>query len=85
MPLGLSYELCHRVDMCLLILRWHRPASFEESKAAYWAALDLAQQHQCGNWLLDARRREQVDHQLMSWLADYFIDEAVQQLTPVRF
>lgn len=76
------YTLTYRPDLHILFLRWQQPDTLAESQASYWAALNLAVQHGCANWLLDSRRCGPLDLFETAWLTREFFPAAVAQLAP---
>ncbi|MFD1469064.1 hypothetical protein ACFQ48_12585 [Hymenobacter caeli] len=53
-------DLVFRPDLPALIARWQREVTPQELQAGYQAVLAAADAAQCGRWLLDLRRREDV-------------------------
>lgn len=76
-------QLSYRPDLDLLLLRWTRPATPEEHRAGYRAALDLARQHQAGRWLIDLRRRGLAEPKDFQWVLHTFRPELQAALPSV--
>ena len=77
-----TYTLTYRPDLDILFLRWLGPETLAEAQGAYGAALALALEHGCGNWLLDSRRCGPLDLVETAWLTHEFLPVAVAQLAP---
>lgn len=76
------FTLTYRPDLHILFLRWLQPNTLAEAHASYHAALNLAVQHGCGNWLLDSRRTGPINLRETEWLTQEFFPLAVAQLAP---
>lgn len=67
------FDCGFRPDLGVLVGRWLRPISTEESKQGYAHFLVVARQHGCRLWLMDVRRRPRMDNATLTWLfSDYF-------------
>ena len=77
-----SYTLEYRSDLRIVVLRWLRPTTLAEMQESYAAALALARQHACPDWLLDARRTGPIETQETSWLADTFFPAVARHFAP---
>ncbi|MET4076205.1 hypothetical protein [Hymenobacter sp. UYCo722] len=77
-----TYNLTYRPDLDIVFLRWLAPDTLAEAQASYEAALALALEHRCGNWLLDSRRCGPLDLFETAWLTRVFFPAAVAQLAP---
>ena len=77
-----SYTLQYRPDLHILFMRWLRPTILVELQESYEAALVLARQHQCADWLLDARRTGPIETEETIWLADSFFPVAAASFAP---
>ena len=77
-----SYTLEYRPDLRILFMRWLRPTTLPEVQESYQAALALARQHACADWLLDARRTGPIETLETTWLADSFFPEAAASFAP---
>lgn len=52
--------LAYRPDLALVIARWQREITPAELQSGYLAIRAVADEAQCGQWLLDLRRRDDV-------------------------
>ncbi|RSK37622.1 hypothetical protein [Hymenobacter metallilatus] len=73
-------RLSYRPDLALLFMRWTRPATSEEHRQGYWAALTLARQEQAGQWLIDLRSRGLADPIDLQWVLQEFRQELQKAL-----
>jgi hypothetical protein len=80
MTLSEFFHINFRPDLHVLVGRWQRPVSEGELYACYPAMLEEAQAHQCRFWLLDARRRRNVDVAVTAWLLNDFAPRLGQRL-----
>ncbi|GGG30170.1 hypothetical protein [Hymenobacter glacieicola] len=71
-----------RPDLGILVARWAADASPAQLQADYYAVLAAATQHQLGRWLLDVRRRDQLDPEIGQWTTHTFYPQAADQLAP---
>jgi len=63
----------YRPDLNMLIARWQRPVSGDETRVGYQKILEVAQRYQCPYWLLDGRRRHPADAETTNWgFQDFF-------------
>jgi len=58
--LASGLTLAHRPDLGVLIARWQREVTPAELQSGYLAIRAAADAADCGQWLLDLRRREDV-------------------------
>jgi hypothetical protein len=65
----LDASLQHRPDLPALILRWQGEASSSSIQRSYQQLLTSAFRFSCWYWLIDLRRRNRRDEELVSWLA----------------
>ncbi|UOQ75978.1 hypothetical protein MUN84_15305 [Hymenobacter sp. 5516J-16] len=68
-------ELHYRDDLLILLGRWTRPITLEESRRGYTRMLEAARQHHARFWLLDIRRRPRVDSANVEWLVGSYYPE----------
>ena len=68
------FQLTHRPDLGIVTARWTRPTSSGELRAGYQELLRYARSCDgCCRWLIDSRRRLQVDSRDVHWLtADFY-------------
>jgi hypothetical protein len=66
-------QVTYRPDLEILLVRWMRQVSLEEMKQGYLYLLDVAVEHKCRQWLLDARRRFNTDRDGARWMIDSFL------------
>jgi hypothetical protein len=74
----------YRPDLNILVVRWHQDAANEVLQADYLAMLAAAEEHGCGRWLLDVRRREGNDPAMSAWASQVFYPLAASRLAPQR-
>ncbi|GAB3239188.1 hypothetical protein GCM10027346_32240 [Hymenobacter seoulensis] len=73
--------LAHRSDLGIVTARWTRPASSVELRAGYQELLRYAAGCEaCRRWLIDSRRRVQVDSRDVHWLTTEFYPTLRRQL-----
>ncbi|GAB3299290.1 hypothetical protein [Hymenobacter tenuis] len=73
--------LAHRSDLGIVTARWTRPASSAELRAGYQELLRYAAGCEaCRRWLIDSRRRVQVDSRDVHWLTTEFYPTLRRQL-----
>jgi hypothetical protein len=73
-------QVVFRDDNRLLIARWLRPTTLEETQTGYLAMLRAAEAQQCRRWLVDLRRRNMLPADALSWLYVTFFNQAAAQL-----
>lgn len=62
-----------RPDLNMLVARWLREVSGNETREGYHQILALARQTNCPFWLLDGRRRKPADEETTKWgFQDFF-------------
>ncbi len=72
-PIADYLDLAHRPDLGIETARWLRPTTSGELRAGYQGLLRHASACEgCHHWLIDSRRRVQVDAQDVHWLTDQF-------------
>ncbi|MCC3156236.1 hypothetical protein LJ737_03255 [Hymenobacter sp. 15J16-1T3B] len=73
--------LQHRPDLGLVTARWTRPVGSQELRAGYQEILRYAGGcDACRRWLIDARRRVEVDARDVHWLTSVFYPTLRQHL-----
>jgi hypothetical protein len=66
-------QLTHRPDLGIVTARWTRPTTSDELRAGYQELLRYAGTcDACCRWLVDSRRRVQVDSRDVHWLTNDF-------------
>jgi hypothetical protein len=74
-------QLTHRPDLGIVTARWARPTQSGELRAGYQELLRYAAScNTCRHWLIDARRRVQVDARDVHWLTTDFYPTLRQHL-----
>ncbi|RSK31217.1 hypothetical protein [Hymenobacter metallilatus] len=63
----------YRSDLDVLLVRWMRLVTLAELQQGYRHLLEVAAQHQCRFWLLDARRRFNTDREGAAWMVTSFL------------
>lgn len=74
--------IVYRPDLRLLVGRWLDDAPVAQLQADYAALLAAAEQHKAGRWLLDVRRRDQLNPEMGHWANYAFYPMASQRLAP---
>ncbi|WP_426493156.1 hypothetical protein [Hymenobacter sp. 102] len=80
MPSFLS--LTPRPDLHTLVARWTDDGPTLQLQQDYANILAQAQQHRLARWLLDVRRRDQLNPELGQWTTHVFYPQAATQLAP---
>jgi hypothetical protein len=75
-------DLVYRPDLRLLAVRWLRAVSYQELQTGFQAALALGTAHRATRWLVDVRRRTELDAASSTWVANYLLPEAAAALAP---
>lgn len=66
-------HLTHRPDLGIVAARWTRPTASHELRAGYQEILRYAATcNSCRHWLIDSRRRLEVDTRDVHWLTTVF-------------
>ena len=74
-------DLTHRPDLGIVTARWLRPTASHELRAGYQELLRYAGTcNTCCRWLIDSRRRVEVDARDVHWLTDEFYPTLRQHL-----
>lgn len=74
--------LTPRPDLGILVARWADDAPTPLLQAHYAELLATARQHGLSRWLLDVRRRDQLNPELGQWTTHVFFPQAAAQLLP---
>ncbi|SNR44408.1 MULTISPECIES: hypothetical protein [Hymenobacter] len=77
-----SFSLTPRPDLGVLIARWAEDAPTPQLQRHYAALLAAAQQHGLWRWLLDVRRRDQLDPEFGWWSTHIFYPEVAHVAVP---
>lgn len=75
-------DLSYRPDLRILAVRWLRAVTLEELQRGFRAALAEATARQAGRWLVDVRRRTELDAASSGWVALHLLPEAAAALAP---
>ncbi|TGE21964.1 hypothetical protein E5K00_17050 [Hymenobacter aquaticus] len=75
-------DLSYRTDLGILTVRWLRAVTFEELRQGFTLALSVAQERRAAYWLVDARRRTELDATSSEWVAQKLLPEAAASLAP---
>ncbi|UOQ53286.1 hypothetical protein [Hymenobacter cellulosivorans] len=75
-------DLSFRSDLGILTIRWLRTVTFEELHHGFTLALSMAEEQQTAHWLVDIRRRTELDASSSAWVAQQFLPEAAASLAP---
>ena len=74
--------ITYRPDLGALVARWQDDAPVPELQADFQALLATAGEHRASHWLLDVRRREQLDPELGRWTTHTLFPAAAGLLAP---
>ena len=74
--------LAYRSDLATLTVRWLRAVSFAELQAGFQEALRLSRTHHAHRWLVDVRRRTELDVTSSTWVAQQFLPQAAADAAP---
>ena len=77
-------HLSHRPDLGQVFLRWTRPATSQEHRAGYQAALKMAEREQVGRWLIDLRSRGLADPTDLRWVVTNFREQLTSALPGIQ-
>ncbi|UYZ61054.1 hypothetical protein [Hymenobacter latericus] len=77
-------DLQYRPDLRVLTVRWLRDVSFAELQAGFRAALHLGLAHRATHWLVDVRRRAELNASSSGWVAQHLLPEAAAGLRPAQ-
>lgn len=78
-----ALTLTPRPDLGILVARWADDAPTALLQDDYAALLAVAHQHQLARWLLDVRRRDQLNPELGEWTTHVFYPQAAGRLAPL--
>jgi hypothetical protein len=77
------FTLVPRHDLGILVARWSDDAPVAQLQASYEELLQAAIVHGLSRWLLDVRRRDQLDPAFGQWTTHVFYSDAAARLTPL--
>ncbi|RSK35251.1 hypothetical protein [Hymenobacter metallilatus] len=77
-----ALSLTPRPDLHILVARWTDDGPTAQLQHEYATILASAHQHGLGRWLLDVRRRDQLNPELGQWTTHIFYPQAATQLAP---
>lgn len=84
-PLELgTRSISFRLDLRVLVVRWHTDAPVQMVKDDYAKMLDAAVEHALTNWLLDVRRRDKLPAESSAWVNNTFYPAVAARLAPRR-
>lgn len=75
-------HLSYRPDLHLLTVRWLRAVTFAELQQGFRAAAAEGAAHRAALWLVDVRRRTELDAASSTWVALHLLPEVAAQLAP---
>lgn len=75
-------DLSYRPDLRVLTVRWLRAVTFAELQLGFRAAAAEAEAHQAALWLVDVRRRTELDAASSGWVALELLPDAAARLAP---
>lgn len=71
--------LTPRPDLGILVVRWADDAPLEQLQQQYAAMRAAATEHNLWRWLLDVRRRDQLNPEFGHWSTHIFFPEVARQ------
>ncbi|MDU0369322.1 hypothetical protein ACFPAF_02850 [Hymenobacter endophyticus] len=77
-----ALSLTPRPDLHALVARWSDDGSTAQLQQDYVHILAVAQEHHLAKWLLDVRRRDQLNPELGRWTTHEFYPRAASSLEP---
>ncbi|MCA8829103.1 hypothetical protein [Hymenobacter pini] len=77
-------DLSYRPDLHILTVRWLRAVSHEELQAGFEAARRYGQERHAARWLVDVRRRTELDASSSAWVAETLLPAAAADVVPAR-
>lgn len=72
--------ISYRPDLKMMVVRWMRVITLAEMCQGYELLLQAAIEHQCRQWLLDVRRRNNTDREGAQWMQHYFLPRMAREL-----
>ncbi|WP_133257065.1 hypothetical protein [Hymenobacter edaphi] len=75
-------DLSYRPDLQTLAVRWLRAVTFAELQQGFRAALAMGLARQATRWLVDVRRRTELDAVPSRWVAEHLLPESAAALAP---
>jgi hypothetical protein len=76
------FTIVPRHDLGILVARWSDDAPFAQLQASYEELLKAGLAHGLPRWLLDVRRRDQLDPAFGQWTTHVFYADAATRLAP---
>ncbi len=73
-------SLQYRPDIGAIVVRWSGESSNSALTAVYNELLQRAKDNKCYRWLLDSRRRNQLDKDNINWLETVFLPSICPEL-----
>jgi hypothetical protein len=77
-------DLSYRPDLHVLTVRWLRAVNFEELRAGFEAARQRGATEQAACWLVDVRRRTELEAASSAWVADTLLPAVAADVAPAR-
>ena len=74
-------HIAYRPDSCLLVGRWQCSINEAQLREGYELLRRAAIEHECGYWLIDARRRIDRRHNGPEWVVTSFLPRAQAELS----
>ncbi|WP_345073642.1 hypothetical protein [Hymenobacter fastidiosus] len=75
-------NLAYRPDLNMLTVRWLRAVTFEELRQGFQAVLSEGLHYGATRWLVDVRRRTEMDVVPSQWVAQQLLPEAAAKMAP---
>lgn len=75
-------DLAYRPDLRVLTVRWLRAVSFAELQIGFRAALAANATHGASHWLVDVRRRTELEADSSAWVAHELLPVVAATLAP---
>jgi hypothetical protein len=79
-PVASFLQIAYRPELQVLVGRWLRQTTPDEMHEGYQALLAEATAHQCGQWLIDARRRDNANQAGTQWMMETFFPQVQRQM-----
>lgn len=75
-------HLAYDPGLAMLIVRWKRDISFAEVQEGMRAAREMSYSHGAARWLIDVRRRSQLDAVISGWVVTTLLPAVADEVAP---
>ncbi|SET72957.1 hypothetical protein [Hymenobacter actinosclerus] len=75
-------NLSYRPDLATLVVRWLRAVSFAEVQEGFRAAREMSYSFGAARWLVDVRRRTELDAASSGWVATTLLPSVAAEAAP---